>query len=53
MKHLQPNDATDPEFGRNLREAAANGVTILAVECEITEDRMEITKQIPVVFPEI
>ena len=27
VKYLHPNDTTDPEFGKALREAAANGVT--------------------------
>ena len=32
VKSLHPNDATDPEFGKALREAAANGVEVLAVD---------------------
>lgn len=42
VKYLHPNDATDPEFGTALREAAANGVQILAMDCAVTEDSMEI-----------
>ena len=42
VKYLMPNDATDPAFGAALREAAANGVTVLAVDCAVTEDIMEI-----------
>ena len=30
VKYLHPNDATDPAFGAALREAAENGVTVLA-----------------------
>ena len=48
VKYLHPNDATDPAFGMALREAAANGVTVLAVDCAVTEDRMEIRLPIPV-----
>ncbi len=50
VKYLHPNDATDPAFGKALREAAENGVTVLAYECEVTEDSMVITKQVPVVL---
>ena len=42
VKYLHPNDNTDPEFGKALREAAANGVQVLAVDCKITENTMEI-----------
>ena len=50
VKHLHPNDATDPNFGAALREAAAKGVTVLAVDCHITEDSMVIGKPVPVVL---
>ena len=42
VKYLHPNDATDPNFGTALREAAAAGVTILAMDCAVTEDTMEL-----------
>lgn len=42
MKYLHPNDETDPVFGATLRKAADNGVTILAMDCAITEDSMSI-----------
>ena len=42
VKYLHPNDATDPAFGAALRAAAAAGVQILAVDCAVTEDSMEI-----------
>jgi len=42
VKYLVPNDATDPAFGAALREAAANGVTVLAMGCAVTENTMEI-----------
>lgn len=48
VKCFKPNDATDPEFGKALREAAKLGVHILAVDCEVTEDRMEIREEVPV-----
>ena len=42
VKHLHPNDATDPAFGVALREAYANGVTVLAMDCAVTENSMDI-----------
>lgn len=40
--YLQPNDTTDPEFGKALREAAQAGVTVLAMDCMVTPDSMVI-----------
>ena len=48
--HLHPNDATDPEFGKALREAAENGVRVLAVDCTVTPDSMTIREFVPVVL---
>lgn len=42
VKYFHPNDATDPAFGAALREAALNGVQVLAMDCAVTEDIMEI-----------
>ena len=42
VKYLHPNDATDPAFGAALRKAAENGVTVLAMDCAVTEDAMEL-----------
>ena len=42
VKYIRPHDETDPEFGRALREAAANGVTVLAMDCAVDVDRMEV-----------
>ena len=42
VKYLRPNDDTDPAFAAALREAAKKGVTILAMDCAVTEDRMDI-----------
>ena len=50
VKYLHPNDATDPEFGRALREAAANGVEVLAVDCAVTIDEMVIGSFVPVIL---
>ena len=42
VKYLHSNDDTDPAFAAALREAAQKGVTILAMDCAVTEDRMDI-----------
>ena len=48
VKYLHPNDVTDPGFGAALREAPAAGVTVLAVDCAVTVDSLEIRQRIPV-----
>ena len=48
VKYLRPHDETDPAFGAALREAAENGVTILAMDCAVTEDTMELRARVPV-----
>ena len=50
VKYLHPNDATDPNFGKALREAAANGVEVLAVDCTVSIDEMTIRSQVPVLL---
>jgi sugar fermentation stimulation protein A len=42
VRRLEPNDQTDPEFGKALRAAAAAGVQVLAVDCQVTQDQMNI-----------
>ena len=48
VRYIHPNDATDPAFGQALREAAANGVQILAMDCTVTPDSMVINKPVEV-----
>ena len=48
VKYLHPNDATDPAFGAALREAAAQGVQVLAMDCAVTENSMTIIKSVAV-----
>ena len=50
VKYLHPNDATDPQFGAALREAVENGVTVLAMDCAVTEEEMIIRSSVPVVL---
>lgn len=48
MKMFTPNDATHREFGDALRYAAEKGVHILAYECAVTPDSLEITDLVPI-----
>ena len=48
VKCIRPHDETDPEFGKALREAAAKGVAVLAMDCAVTPDTMEIRLPVPV-----
>ena len=50
MHDLTPNDTTHPAFGDALRKAAAAGVRVLAMECAVTPDTLNITKEIPVLL---
>jgi sugar fermentation stimulation protein A len=50
VKYLHPNDITDPDFGTALREAAAAGVQVLAMDCIVTEDSMVIHNPVAVVL---
>lgn len=50
VKYLHPNDATDPAFGQALREAAASGVNVIAMDCKVTEDSMEIRNAVDVLL---
>lgn len=45
---LAPNDATHKAFGDALRLAAKAGVTVLAVDCNITADTMNIDSMMEV-----
>ena len=46
--YLHPNDATDPGFANALREAAAKGVQVIAMDCHVDVDSMEIRNPVPV-----
>ena len=48
MKYVTPNTATDPDFAAALRDAEAAGVQIIALECAVTPDSMEISGFLPV-----
>ena len=46
VKYLHPNDKTDPAFGAALRQAAEVGVKILAMDCAVTPETMEIRQPV-------
>ena len=48
VKYLEPNDVTHKAFGDALREAAKAGVHVLARDCKITIDSMEIMNEVEV-----
>ena len=48
MRYVAPNRQTDPDFARALEAAAAAGVHVMALECRVTPDTLEITGEIPV-----
>lgn len=48
VKCLRPNEETDPDFAAALRKAAASGVNILAMDCDVTESSMTLRRPVPV-----
>lgn len=45
---FEPNDATHPAFGEALREASKKGVAVLAYDCRVTPDTIEIGEPVKV-----
>ncbi|HIT33870.1 MAG TPA: DNA/RNA nuclease SfsA [Candidatus Faecousia intestinigallinarum] len=50
VRSIHPNAATDPAFAQALREAEAAGVNILAYDCTVTPNSMELRQSVPVVL---
>ena len=50
VKYFTPNMKTHAAFGETLRNAKEQGVQILAYDCRVTKDSIEIEKEVPVVF---
>lgn len=48
VRYLQPNDLTDPAFGKALRQAAQSGVTVLAMDCLVTPESMTLQNPVEV-----
>ena len=47
---IHPNDTTHPAFGEALRQAAAAGVELWAVDCRVTPDTLIANQPVPVVI---
>ncbi|HJB96737.1 MAG TPA: A/G-specific adenine glycosylase [Candidatus Mediterraneibacter intestinigallinarum] len=50
VKYFTPNTDTHPEFAEALKKAAAAGVKILAFDCEVTPESIEICSPVDVVL---
>ena len=48
VSHFEPNDATHKEFGDTLRKVEKEGVTVLAYDCIVTENTLDINCEVPV-----
>ena len=48
--HFEPNVETHKEFAEVLKEAAKNGVNIIAVDCEVKEDSINIRDYVKVII---
>ena len=48
VQFLRPNDETDPAFGKALRQAAAGGVEVLAMDCAVTPHSMTLRAPVPI-----
>lgn len=48
VKYFTPNEETHPEFAAALRKAAEAGVEILAYDCKVEADGLEIGKSVDV-----
>ena len=50
VKYFTPNDKMHKELGDALRNAKANGVTILSYDCNVTRDTIEIKDEVEVIL---
>lgn len=48
VKYFAPNMVTHPAFGEALKEASEQGVKVLAYDCEVGRDLIEIGDNVPV-----
>lgn len=48
VKYLRPHEERDPAFAQALRQAAAGGVKILAMDCRVTPEEMAIASPVEV-----
>ena len=50
VKSFSPNIETDKKFTESLRSAELSGVDIFAYECNVTENSIELTKEVPIII---
>lgn len=50
MKDICPNEEHDPEFAKALREAAAKGVRVMALDCKVTPGSMILDEPVKVIL---
>ena len=50
VTNFMPNDVTHPAFGAALREAARHGVSVIALDCNVTPDEITGDSLLPVVL---
>lgn len=50
IKEFTPNDAMDENFGNAVRNAASNGVDIMAYECSVQENSITLNKFVKIVL---
>ncbi|MBP1549112.1 MAG: DNA/RNA nuclease SfsA, partial [Oscillospiraceae bacterium] len=48
VKYFTLNDKTDPKFAEAVREASERGVKIIAYDCSVTPEKMEINESVEV-----
>ncbi len=50
VKYFTPNDKMHKELGEALRDAKSNGVNVLAYDCNVTSDSIEIKDKVKVML---
>ena len=50
VRYFTPNTDTHPEFAQALQEASMAGVKVVARDCDVTEDSIQIADEVPVVL---
>ena len=50
VKYFTPNRRTHAAFAETLRNAKEQGVNILAYDCKVTKDSIELANEVPVIF---
>lgn len=52
VEYFLPNEETHAAFAKALRKAAQEGVEILAYDCKVTPDSLEINQSVPIFLSE-